>query len=158
MAVFETHLTRRRFTLSPFTSEMMMSIGQACLDHVTARILSAHDVADNPARPLTAKYAERKQAGRRVSNSPDEKYVGSGVRDWKLRGWTLQALKVKSASEDVARIGFTNPRAQQIVNGIQRYGPMWGLSPSDQTAAQNRAHQLILDHKLIHADSIDGPL
>lgn len=124
MAIFSTKLTRHRITLSPFSAEQMSAIGAVMADTIVTRIKSATDARDSPARPLTEKYAARKIAkGRGIGRFP--------IRNWVFGDHTLRTVQAKSASEDRVTVGFTSQRAIQVVNGIARYGQMWGTSPKD---------------------------
>ncbi len=136
-ALFQTKITHHRFTLSPFSSEQMASMGERMITRITDRITSAVNVRDNSAKPLTDKYAKRKgKYGRGLGRVP--------IRNWTFRDVTLKALKVKSASENHVTIGFVNPKANQIVTALQRIEPMWGVSPKDREYSYTVMGDLIL--------------
>ena len=122
MPVFQTKITHARLHLSPFSAEQMAQIGERMVYTITSRIESAVDARDLPAHPLTEKYAKRKV----------RYFGGVAIRNWTWRGVTLKSIKVKSANENQVRIGFIAPQAIAIVNGIARYGQMWGTSPKDE--------------------------
>ena len=145
MAVFTTKITHSRLTLSPFSAESMSNIGDELLNQsIRPRILSAKTITDSPSKPLSDRYAAEKVKGRRVSNSGNILYRGSGVRDWKLRGWTVASLKVKSASDDRVVLGPINPQAAQIILFRNKYDHMWGVSPNDYQALYNAVRAQIL--------------
>jgi hypothetical protein len=134
MAFFQTKIRHSTMTFSPFTAESMSVIGQVVLDHIRQRIQSVQDVTDGHAKPLKANYAEEKRKGRYVAMGGARKYSGLPVRDWTLRGRTLQSLKVKTASEDRVTIGPTMAETAMIIAVRNRQDHMWGVSPSDQEA------------------------
>jgi hypothetical protein len=123
-----------KVTFSPFSSESMMTIGQVVLDHIRERIQSVQDVTDSRAKPLKETYAEEKRKGRYVALGGPRKYTGLPYRDWTLRGRTMQALKVKFASQDRVTIGPTSEETGKIVTVRNRVDKMWGMSPSDNEA------------------------
>jgi hypothetical protein len=131
VAVFSTKITRPRITLSPFSAESMLGFGDTTLLSIRTRILGAKDITDSPSSPLKQRYLDEKVAGRRVSGSGNIKYKGKGVRDWKLRGWTVASLKVKSASDDRCTLGPINANATLIIGFRNKYDHMWGVSPKD---------------------------
>lgn len=123
-----------RFTLSPFSSESMAGIGEVMLRQKLTRISQAVNSTDGPAKALKPAYAKQKSTGRLVSLSGATRYRGLPIRDWRLRGWTLAAAKVKSANENQVTIGFTNPQAELIVTSLRRRDEMWSDSPNDMLA------------------------
>jgi len=134
MPFFQAKITRVKFTLSPFSAEDMMAIAQKTLNHVVERIKSVHDIQDGIARPLSDKYAVEKRQGRYVALGGLRKYSGAPYRDWTLRGRTLQALKVKTVSEDMATVGPVSMEALRIIQIRNKWDHMWGMSPSDNEA------------------------
>lgn len=123
MAIFTSKIVHRELTLSPFSAEQMMTIGQVMVDTKIDRISRAIDSRDSPAVALTDRYAKRKvQRGR------------NPVRDWTWRGLTMGSFKVKSASEDSVTIGFVNSQADQIVTKQRRRCEMLSDSPKDTEA------------------------
>lgn len=134
MPFFETRVRNLKLTFSPFSSEAMMSIGQVVLDHIRERIQSAKDVTDSPSKPLRPSYAEEKAKGRYVALGGPTKYRGKPVRDWTLRGRTMQACKVKTASQNSVVIGPTSDETSKIMMWRNRVDNMWGISPSDHEA------------------------
>jgi len=149
MAFFQAKITHSTLTFSPFTSESMMAIGQVTLDHMVARIQSVQDYTDNGAKPLKETYAQEKVKGRRVSMGGPTKYRGLPVRDWTLRGRTLQSCKVKFASENRVTIGPTMAETSMIILVRNRVDRMWGLSPSDYEALYAVIRQTLLQAKLV---------
>ena len=105
MAGFETRVTYSKLSFSPIATEDMAAIGSIVLDQIKARIQAAVDWDDNPARPLKEIYAREKVKGRRVALTGGQLFRGKPIRDWTLRGRTMQSLKVKSVSQDRVTIG-----------------------------------------------------
>jgi hypothetical protein len=123
MPIFTTKLIHRELTLSPFSSQQMMDIGQIMVNAKSDRISRAVDSTDSPALALADRYAKRKLSRGRAP-----------VRDWNWRGLTMRSLKVKSASEDHVTIGFVNAEADQIVTVQRRRCEMFSDSPRDTAA------------------------
>jgi len=134
MPFFETRLQHAKVSFSPFSTESMLTIGQVVLDHIRDRIKSVQDIHDSRALPLKDKYAEEKRKGRFVALGGPKRYSGLPVRDWTLRGRTLQACKVKFASQDRATIGPTSEETGKIMTARNRVDKMWGMSPRDNEA------------------------
>ncbi|HEY1898123.1 MAG TPA: hypothetical protein VGG62_17720 [Terracidiphilus sp.] len=149
MPMFQARITHTRLSFSPFASESMMIIGQVVLDHIKARIQSVKDVTDSQAKPLKESYAEQKRQGRYVVLGGPKKYSGLPVRDWTLRGRTMQSLKVKVASEERVTIGPTSQETTMIVLARNKKDKMWGLSPSDYEALYTEVRSAILRTKVI---------
>lgn len=152
MAFFTTKITHARLTFSPFTSEAMMSVGQATLDHIKGRIRSATDVTDNRARVLKETYAEEKRRGRYVSQGGPKKYSGLPIRDWTLRGRTLQSCKVMTASENRVSIGPTLAETSMIILVRNRKDHMWGLAPSDMEAMYAAVREVLKTTPLVREE------
>jgi hypothetical protein len=134
MPFFETRVQNVKVTFSPFSSDSMLAIGQVVLDHIRDRIKAVQDVTDSRAKPLKQKYADEKRQGRYVALGGPVKYRGLPYRDWTLRGRTLQACKVKFASQDRATIGPTSEETGKIMTVRNRVDHMWGMSPKDSEA------------------------
>lgn len=135
---FQTKITRARFVLGRFSSEQMQAIGQVGADSIIDRIRSGKNANDAPSKPLSMKYREKKYPNGRIRFGADQGYraykVKRGlppVRDWKLTGWTLGSLKVKSASENRVVVGFINSRADTVAHINNQRERAFGLSPND---------------------------
>lgn len=146
--IFVTKVTHARVNFSPLSSESMLNLARTGLKSVTDRWDSYTNVADNPAKPLNPKYAEKKRTG---IIKGGVKYSGVPFRDWKLRGVVRNSLRVKSASENRAVMGFTTQQADSIVSGINKIqgGEMWPLSPKDQEAVKSKLREILLIEKPI---------
>jgi hypothetical protein len=147
MAFFVTKITHSRLTFSAFTSEGMMEIAQSLVDHIKYRISrDLLDATDSPAKPLNVRYARGKVQGRYVALGGGTRYKGAPVRDWMLRGRTMQSLKVKTASEELATIGPTSRETYIIIAARNKRDNMWGVSPED-LAAMNLTVRSVLTRR-----------
>ncbi len=126
---FQTRITRARFVLGPFTSEDMETIGNVLVDKISTRIGKGLNVSDTPAKPLKPGRNGRK-------GYPDYKAARGlqPIRDWFWTGRTMRSLKVKSASENRAVIGFVDPRADRVAHANNRREKQFGISPTDRAA------------------------
>ncbi len=126
---FTAKITRARFVLGPFASEDMLSIASTLRDSIAGRIGKSLNVNDAPAKAL-----KPGRNGRR--GYPDYKRARGlqPIRDWFWTGRTMRSLKVKSANENQAVIGFVDPNADRIahVNNIRE--KQFGVSPKDRVA------------------------
>ena len=103
---------------------------------IRARIQSGQNIYDQGAAPL-----KPGQSGRR--GYPDYKAARGlqPIRDWTWSGHTLRCLKVLTANENRAAIGFLDEAlpgrrqtASQIAAFNNRREPQWGVSPRDRQA------------------------
>ena len=143
---FQTKVVHSRVVWGPFTSEEMLGIAEATLDHIKTRIANAQTIEDNAAKPLAPKYSESKVKGRRVAQGGGRYYKGKPIRDWTLRGVTMRSLRVKRVSEDMATIGPTMELGYIIIRSRNQLDHMWGVSPSDMAALHGAIHQALESH------------
>ena len=124
---FQAKITRARFVLGPFTSEDMLTIGGVLRDSIAERIGKGLNVNDAPARAL-----KPGRNGRR--GYPDYKSARGlqPIRDWFWTGRTMRSLKVKSASENRAAIGFVDPKADRVAHLNNMRERQFGISPRDR--------------------------
>ena len=136
MPRFQTILRRARFVYSPYTAGEMQGFAQVLADMIRARIQSGQNIYDQPAAPL-----KPGKAGRR--GYPDYKSARGlqPIRDWTWSGHTLRCLKVLTANENRAVIGFLDeamPGRKQTASQIAFYNNQrerqWGVSPRDHDA------------------------
>jgi hypothetical protein len=136
MSKFQTVIRRARFVYSPYTAFEMQGFAQVLADAIRARIQSGQNIYDQPAAPLKAG-----KAGRR--GHPDYKSARGlkPIRDWTWSGHTLRCLKVLTANENRAAIGFLDeamPGRLQTASQIAFYNNQrerqWGESPRDRAA------------------------
>jgi hypothetical protein len=130
MPFFQTRIihTTDPFNFSPFSSEEMMDIADVGLKSAVTRIARAEDIHDQPAPPLTQRYADRKVGPK--APKPGLK----PIRDWNWRGLTRASLKVLTASENQAILGPTNGQADLIISAQNRRSPQWPFSENDRLA------------------------
>jgi hypothetical protein len=101
MARFQTVITRARFVYSPYTATEMQGFAQVLADSIRARIQSGQNIYDQAAAPLKSGLPGRR-------GYPDYKAARGlqPIRDWTWSGHTLRCLKVLTANENRAAIGF----------------------------------------------------
>ena len=101
MAGFQTVIKSARFVYSPYTATEMQGFGQVLADSIRTRIQSGQNIYDQAAAPLKPGLAGRR-------GYPDYKAARGlrPVRDWTWSGHTLRCLKVLTANENRAAIGF----------------------------------------------------
>ncbi len=126
---FRAKISRARFVLGPFSSEDMLSIANTLRDSIAARIKKGLNVNDAPAKAL-----KPGRNGRR--GYPDYKKARGlqPIRDWFWTGRTMRSLKVKSASENRAVIGFVDPNADRVAHVNNLREKQFGVSPTDRQA------------------------
>jgi hypothetical protein len=133
---FQTVIRRARFVYSAYTAYEMQGFAQVLAYAIRARIQSGQNIYDQPATPL-----KPGTSGRR--GYPDYKSARGlkPVRDWTWSGHTLRCLKVITANENRAAIGFLDeamPGRRQTASQIAFYNNLrerqWGVSPRDREA------------------------
>lgn len=126
---FHAKITRARFVLGPFSAEDMQTIGGVLADSISMRIRKALNVNDAPAKAL-----KPGRNGRR--GYPDYKAARGlmPIRDWVWTGRTMRSLKVKSANENQAVIGFVDPTADRIAHVNNLREKQFGVSSEDRRA------------------------
>jgi hypothetical protein len=115
-----------RFVYRPLSEGQMATIGNLVIADVQARIHTARNVADAPAKPL-----KPGRNGRR--GYPDYKAARGlqPLRDLVWRGLTMRSIRVVSAKPNEVRIGFDNPQASRIAAINQSREPMFWFSPQN---------------------------
>ena len=136
MPRFQTVIRRARFVYSPYTAFEMQGFAQVLADAIRTRIQSGQNIYDQPAAPL-----KPGKGGRR--GYPDYKSARGlkPIRDWTWSGHTLRCLKVLTANENRAAIGFLDEARsgrRQTASQIAFYNNLrerqWGVSPRDRAA------------------------
>ncbi len=136
MPRFQTVLKNARFVYSPYTADEMQDFAHALADSIRARIQSGQNIYDQAAARL-----KPGKPGRR--GYPDYKSARGlqPIRDWTWSGHTLRCLKVLTANENRAVIGFLDeamPGRRQTASQIAFYNNQrerqWGVSPRDRQA------------------------
>ena len=136
MPRFQTVIRRARFVYSPYTATEMQGFAQVLADSIRARIQNGQNIYDQAAAPLKPGLPGRR-------GYPDYK-VARGlnpIRDWTWSCHTLRCLKVLTANENRAAIGFLDESlpgrrmtASQIAAFNNRREAQWGVSPRDRQA------------------------
>jgi hypothetical protein len=136
MARFQTVIKRARFVYSPYSATEMQGFALVLADAIRARIQSGQNIYDQAAAPLKPGLPGRR-------GYPDYKSARGlqPIRDWTWSGHTLRCLKVLTANENRAAIGFLDEAlpgrrmtASQIAAFNNRREAQWGVSPRDRQA------------------------
>ena len=145
MAIFQTKITRARLTVSPFSSEQMLTIGNALMTSIKTRIQSGLNISDSPAKPLKGvthgayiPYARQK-----------ERHGIAGLRNWTWTGRTLRSMKVLSVSENAGKIGFTDSKSDQVAHINNLREKAFGVSPNDRLVLQKAVFDIFKTGKII---------
>jgi hypothetical protein len=123
---FQTKVRHARFHVSGFSPEQMISIGEELISSIKDRTALALDVYDQPAAPLGSKGKTGGYAGYKSRVAPP------AIRNLRLSGRTMRSLKVLSASENRAVIGFTDPITARRIAINSRKSRQFGVSPRDK--------------------------
>lgn len=113
-----------KFLAPRFRSKDNASLLQAGIDSIKARLSRGIGQDDRPTKPLSPRYAKRKQ----------RQYGRPPVRDMRLTGKTLDALKVRYADDGQA-VADTAVFDSQSAELLQ-------LSDNDQAAINARATEI----------------
>ena len=136
MPRFQTVIRRARFVYSPYAATEMQGFAQVLADSIRTRIQSGQTIYDQAAAPLKPGLPGRR-------GYPDYKAARGlqPIRDWIWSGHTLRCLKVLTANENRATIGFLDealPGRKQTASQIAFYNNQrdrqWGVSPRDRQA------------------------
>src|SRR5208283_2314382 len=107
----------------------METIGGVLADSIGKRIAAGLNANDEPAKPL--------KPGRNGHRGYPDYKTAHGLqplRDWFWTGRTMRSLKVKSADENRAVIGFADPKADLIAHVNNLREKAFGLSAKDRSA------------------------
>ena len=139
MARFQTVIRRARFVYSPYTASEMQGFGQLLADTIRARIQAGQNIYDQAAAPL--------KPGKPGSRGYPDYKTARGlqpIRDWTWSGFTMRCLKVLTANENQAVVGFLNesrPGRWQTASHIAAFNNarerQWGVSPHDRAAVMS---------------------
>src|ERR1700689_4743971 len=101
MPRFQTVIKSARFVYSPYSATEMQGFGQVLADSIRARIQNGQNIYDQATAPL-------KPGRSGCRGCPDYKSARGlkPIRDWTWSGHTLRCLKVLTANENRAAIGF----------------------------------------------------
>jgi hypothetical protein len=138
MGAFKTKIIRSRYSLSPFSSEQMLAIGNNLLSSIKKRIRSGTNANDQEARAL-----KPTMKGREIPYADQKAHKGlNPYRDWVYSGRLMRAMQVTRASENRFTIGFTDDRTDKIVHINNRGTKMFGVSPKDRVALVDGIRQV----------------
>jgi hypothetical protein len=141
---FQTKITKARFTLSPFSAEQMMKIGNTLNDSIKKRIQSGVNANDERAKPLKPGRGNYKAyATYKIQRGLQ------GIRDWTWSGRTLRSMKVLSVSENGGKIGFTDSHSDKVAHVNNRIEKAFGISPNDRKALNQAVSDMFKTSKLI---------
>ena len=129
---FKTKISRARFTVSPFTPQQMAELGAVARDSIKARIMRGVDVSDQPAPSLAIKIG-RGSKGRGYAYWKSRKHPPA-IRNWLYTGRTLGAMRVLTANQNRAVIGFSDAVANLRAWYNNRRHRQFGMAPSDWRA------------------------
>jgi hypothetical protein len=142
MARFVAVVRHARFIYSPYTAYEMQAFAQVLADSIRTRIQNGQNMFDQPAAPLKPSTVARK--------SQDPCNVGVvGPRNWTWTGFTLRCLKVLSANENRAVIGFLDELHPYRVKKLD-YRDKWGrlhAAGKQLTASQIAAINNRIEHQ-----------
>jgi hypothetical protein len=136
MVQFKTAIRHVRLVYSPYTALGMQAFAQVLAGSIRARIQSVRNIYDQVAAPLKPGRAGRRSyPDYRTARGPQP------MRDWTWSGHTLRCLKVLTANENRAAIGFLDERlpnrtqsASQIAFYNNQRERQWDVSPCDRQA------------------------
>jgi hypothetical protein len=114
--------SRTNVELPEFSLQQLGEIAGVAIAAEESRISQAINVHDQPARPLSLRYAKSKvKAG------------GQPVRDLHLTGDMLASLRVVDLESNSATVGFADPGQEAKARHNERFENMLGVSPADET-------------------------
>lgn len=137
-------ISKSRLTLSPFSVEQMIALGQLATTTFRKRIQSGINADDNPTKPL--------KPGRRGKKGYPEYKTGRGlqpIRDWTWTGHTMRAMGPVSASENSVQIGFTDPRSDRVAHANNQIEKAFGVSPNDREVINKGLADLFNQSKVV---------
>jgi hypothetical protein len=136
--MFQPKITHARLVLSPFSSEQMLTLGNALSSSIIKRIKSGTNANDEPSKPLKG------AKGNYVPYTRFKQNRGlQPLRDWVYSGRTLRSLKVLSVNENSGKIGFTDQRANTIAGYLNKIDKAFGIAPSDRKTLTNAFNDMI---------------
>lgn len=134
MPRFQTVIRKARFVYSPYTGQEMAGFAGVLADAIRLRIRGGCNIYDQPAAPL-------KPGRHGVGGYPRQKEARGlkPIRDWTWTGHTLRCLKVLTANQNRAAIGFLDERmpgrrltASEVAAFNNLRERQWGVSPRDR--------------------------
>lgn len=143
-------ITKARFTLSPFSAEQMLEIGNALAKSIRTRIASGLNANDQPAKAL--RPGKQKRGKPTIfDNYPDYKsqHGIAPIRNWTLSGRTLRALQVLSVNQNKGTIGFTDAKAARNAYYNNKIEKTFAISDRDRLALSQAVRDVFTKHKIV---------
>jgi hypothetical protein len=142
-----TKIIRQRFTLSPFTSEQMLELGNTVLKSVKERIHKALDVNEQPAKALnpTVHIDKNGQLAALIPYPVQKAKKGlQPIRDLFFTGALTGSLQVISASENRCVIASNNMVKDMILRKNQKRSVEFGMSEGDRRVMREKVRELLM--------------
>lgn len=136
---FQPKITKARLVLSPFTSEQMLTIGNALSSSIITRIKSGKNANDEDAKPLKGARGNYVPYARWKMN-----HGLAPIRDWTgVTGRLLRSLKVLSVNENAGKIGFTDRHSDNVAHALNKIEKAFGISPNDRQAMNEAVLKMV---------------
>ena len=132
---FQPVIRRVRVARPGLNADSMARLGNALNNSIKARMDRAQDIYDQPAPALTPGYAKYKAKG---------KYHGNPVRDLQLTGQTRRSMRLLSAQQNRAYIGFSDPVGKNRMQINNRRSRQYGASPADMAEVMKQLKYEVL--------------
>lgn len=139
MAVFKVRVTKRpEITPPKFLKADLEPLAGEMISLISRRISNATNVLDQSAKPLSKKYARRKE---RKGLQP--------IRDWRFTGIMMRSLGLQELRDGSVTVGFNwkdqgSPQFKKAAYGQYQH-PMFGLSPRNQTDLQPKIDKVFTE-------------
>lgn len=141
-AKFQPQIRKARFSVGPFSSQVMLAIGNAVNMDLGRRLDEGLDVDDRVAPPLKSRVnSPNNSAGVQVSLRvfQDRGYKArklkkglNPIRDWRFTGRTRRAMRVLTVGPGLAILGFSDPEAAKRAAANNRRWRQYGMSPANK--------------------------
>lgn len=154
--MFVTKLTRARFAYSPLSNVEMANFAESVRKVMWKRISTGINANDASAKPLKPGkngkpgYPEWKirWGGQPIRNwiSPRRKPLG--------RQKIVNSLRVKTANENRAIIGFLDPNTDSVAHINNKVERMFGLSPKDRIEMMRILKSVLYTNNLVGSKKV----
>jgi len=142
-APYKPVLKRARIGTPGFSADTMLRFGNLLNNSIRDRFNAALDIYDNAAKPLAEGYAKYKQKG---STTGARRFSpGDPIRNLRLTGQLQRSMKVLSASQNRARLGFVDPVSDNRMTLNQRRSNMYGVSPKDEQVLMKAVQEYLFE-------------
>lgn len=133
---FQPVIRRARVGTPGFSADAMLRFANVLNNSIGTRMDRALDVYDSSAPALSPRYKRSK-----------ERRLGVGIRDLRWTGRTRRGMRVLSAQQNKAVLGFSDPVAQDRMRINNRRSRQYGVSPINRQ-----------DLERVVLESLDRPL